>query len=128
MSEQFHMLSKEALAEIERRAMSDDLVNAVKAEHQDDLEVAVVVCMANAAYALGVERGKALRTSEWVRVDDALPDEDIDVLLSWGPNFPYDIGSWTGVYFQRSNDDMSEYDADPQHWQPLPAAPKKESA
>ena len=59
----------------------------------------------------------------WTPVATALPPEDEDVLLFWGKSFPCDVGLWNGRAWQRANDDMSEYDADPTHWTALPGTP-----
>jgi len=65
---------------------------------------------------------------KWISVEDKLPKIDEDVLLYWENDYPLDVGSmFKKNYWQRANGDMSEYDAPPTHWMPLPEPPKIKS-
>jgi|JI10StandDraft_1071094.scaffolds.fasta_scaffold178154_5 hypothetical protein len=65
--------------------------------------------------------------SDWVSVESQMPPEDEDVLLYWGEHVPFDIGHMlfgpNGIEWQRANDGMDTFDAEPTHWMRLPEAP-----
>ena len=62
--------------------------------------------------------------SKWISVDDALPDNDVPVLVYLGAtDVDYEID-----YMDNNSDDGSDYWANTEgyttHWMPLPEPPK----
>ena len=67
--------------------------------------------------------------SEWISVDDRLPDEGIDVLVSDGDSFSVGYIEIGGSYFMLSNYDsydVADISFNPTHWQPLPSPPPEQ--